>query len=282
MLSPRGIIVIAIISVSTSSILIRLSEAPTLVLATYRLGMASLFMIAAAVHTRQLAQLKMMDRKDSLSMIVSGFFLFLHFATWITSLSYTTVATSVIIVNTSPILVALLSYVFLQEGLTLKTGVGIILSMTGAILIGLSDPVEENMVGIFLAFMGAIGLAVYLVIGRNLRRKLGTFSYVSGVYSVSFGFLFLSTLLFRQSFSGYPVREYVLFFLLALIPSSIGHTLYNYCLKYLKAAVVSVSLLGEPVCATIMAMIFFTEIPTIHVVGGGILVVGGIYLAIKR
>ena len=282
MLSPRGLIVIAIISVSTSSILIRWSQAPSLILATYRLGMASLFMIVAAWYTGQLSQLQKLSRKDYLSMVASGFFLFLHFATWITSLSYTTVATSVIIVNTSPVLVALLSYVFLKETLTPKLMVGIVLSMVGAFLIGISDPVEENLVGILLAFIGAIGLAVYLVIGRNLRRILDTFSYVSGVYSVSFIFLCISSLLFQQSFSGYPPREYIIFFLLALIPSSLGHTLYNYCLKYLKAAVVSVSLLGEPLCATIMAMIFFREIPTLYVVGGGVLVVMGIYITIKK
>lgn len=282
MLSPRETIVVAILSVSTSSIFIRLSEAPTLVLASYRLGMASLFMTLAAWYTGQLPQLKAMNKKESLSMALSGFFLFLHFATWITSLSYTTVATSVIIVNTSPLLVALLSYVFLKESLSLKTCSGIILSVVGAFLIGLSNPVEENLTGIFLAFIGAIGLAVYLVIGRNLRKNLDTFSYVTGVYSVSFMFLLLSSLAFHQSFSGYPAREYILFFLLALIPSSMGHTLYNYCLKYLKAAVVSVSLLGEPICATIMAIIFFGEIPTFHILGGGILVIGGIYLAIKK
>lgn len=282
MLSPRGTIIIAILSVSTSSIFIRWSEAPPLVLASYRLGIASLFMILAAWYTGQLPQLWNMNKRESLSMVLSGFFLFLHFATWITSLSYTTVATSVIIVNTSPILVALLSYLFLQETLSLKTCVGIVLSVVGAFLIGLSNPVEENVTGIFLAFIGAIGLAVYLVLGRNLRRNLDTFAYVSGVYSVSFIFLLLSSLAFRQSFSGYPAREYILFFLLALIPSSIGHTLYNYCLKYLKAAVVSVSLLGEPICATIMAILFFREIPTLYVIGGGILVIGGIYLAIKK
>ena len=282
MLSPRPALIIAITAVSFSSILIRLSEAPSLVIASYRLGLASLFMIVMAYAKNELSQLVKLTEKDILALILSGFFLYVHFATWITSLFYTTVATSVIIVDSSPLFVAVLSYVFLKETLTMKAGAGIFLSVVGAIFIGLSNPIEENMIGIFLAFLGAIGLAVYLVIGRGLRAKLDTFSYVSGVYSVSFFFLVVTTYAFHQPLLGYSLRQYYIFFLLALVPTCFGHTLYNYCLKYLKAAVVSVTILGEPVGATILAVIFFGEVPTLLVVTGGILVIGGIYVVVRR
>jgi len=189
MLSPRLALITAITAVSFSSILIRMSEAPSLVIASYRLGLASLFMVIAAYAQHQLPQLLEMTKKDTIALILSGFFLYVHFATWITSLFYTTVATSVIIVDSSPLFVAVLSYIFLRETLRFKAVAGIVLSIAGGVLIGLSNPVEENLLGIFLAFLGAIGLAVYLVIGRDLRKKLDTFSYVSGVYSVSFVFL---------------------------------------------------------------------------------------------
>lgn len=282
MLSPRVALITAISAVSFSSILIRMSDAPSLVIASYRLGLASLFMIIAAYATHQLPQLLEMTRKEAAALVLSGFFLYIHFATWITSLFYTTVATSVIVVDSSPLFVVVLSYIFLKETLTFKAIVGILLSIVGGVLIGLSNPVEENLLGIFLAFLGAVGLAVYLVIGRDLRKKLDTFSYVSGVYSVSFVFLVVTALLFRQPLSGYSSRQYFIFFLLALFPSCLGHTLYNYCLKYLKAAVVSVAILGEPVGATLLAVVFFGEIPTYLVVIGGILVIGGIYLAVKQ
>lgn len=282
MLSPRLALVIAIGAVSTSSILIRLSEAPPLIIASYRLGLASLFMIAAALARCELNQLLTITKKEAGALVLSGFFLYVHFAAWITSLFYTTVATSVIIVDSSPLFVAVLSYVFLKEILRLRAVFGIFLSIVGATLIGLSNPVEENMVGIFLALLGAVGLAVYLVIGRNLRVKLDTFSYVSCVYSVSFVFLFATSIALDQSFLGYSPRQYFIFFLLALFPSCLGHTLYNYCLKYLKAAVVSVAILGEPVGASALAVLFFKEVPTVLILAGGVLVIGGIYLVTRK
>lgn len=282
MLSPRVALVAAILSVSSSSILIRLSEAPSLVIASYRLGLASVLMVLMAHITHELPQLTTMTKKETLILVLSGFFLYIHFAAWITSLFYTTVATSVIIVDSSPLFVAVLSYFFLGETLNLRAVSGIVLSMAGAVFIGLSNPVEKNVIGIALAFVGAVGLAVYLVLGRTLRKKLDTFSYVSGVYFVSFLFLVASALVFNQPLSHYSQKQYFIFFLLALVPSGLGHTLYNYCLKYLKAAVVSVAILGEPVGATLLAMLFFEEVPTPFIALGGILVISGIYLVTRE
>jgi drug/metabolite transporter (DMT)-like permease len=282
MASPRLALITAIIAVSSASILIRLSEAPSLVIASYRLGLASLFMVIAACSKHELSQLLRLTKRDIAALILSGFFLYVHFATWITSLFYTTVATSVIIVDSSPLFVAVLSYVFLKETLSMKAVSGIFLSIFGAVLIGFSNPVEQNVIGIFLALVGAIGLAFYLVIGRNLRKKLDTFSYVSGVYSVSFIFLLATTLAYHQPLSEYSGTQYLIFFLLALVPSGLGHTLYNYCLKYLKAAVVSVAILGEPIGATLLAILLLGEVPTPLIGIGGILVIGGIYLVIRE
>jgi drug/metabolite transporter (DMT)-like permease len=239
-------------------------------------------MVAAAVTQKELSQLLHLTKKEIVILGLSGFFLYVHFATWITSLFYTTVATSVIIVDSSPLFVAVLSYIFLKETLPFRACVGIVISISGGVLIGLSNPVEQNIIGITLAFIGAIGLAGYLVIGRNLRKKLDTFSYVSGVYTVSFVFLVVTALVLEQPLSGYQPYQYALFFLLAFFSSGMGHTLYNYALKYLKAAVVSVAILGEPVGATLLAIIVFKEVPTELIVLGGILVIGGIYLVVKK
>lgn len=239
-------------------------------------------MIMTAYFTHEIPQLFEVTRKEAAALVLSGFFLYVHFATWITSLFYTTVATSVIIVDSSPLFVALISYVFLKETLKLRAISGIVLSVVGAFFIGTSNPVEKNLIGIFLAFLGALGLAGYLVVGRTLRKKLDTFSYVSGAYSVSFVFLFFTALILNQPFSGYAREQYFIFFLLALVPSCLGHTLYNYCLRYLKAAVVSVAILGEPVGATLLAVLFFSEIPTPLIITGGVLVMGGIYLVVTN
>lgn len=282
MLSPRVALAIAIASVSSSSILIRLSAAPPLIIASYRLGLASLIMIAAAYTTKELHQLSAMTKRETIALFLSGFFLYIHFYAWITSLFYTTVATSVIIVDSSPIFVAILSYVTLKERLTSRSLTGIVLSIGGAVLIGLNSPVKENVTGIVLAFLGALGLAGYLVMGRTLRKKLDTFSYVSGAYSISFLLFFFTSLLLHQPFTGYARPQYIMFVLLALFPSCLGHTLYNYCLRYMKAATVSVAILGEPVGATLLAVLVFTEIPTPLILTGGILVMAGIYMVVTE
>ncbi|MBU7015750.1 MAG: DMT family transporter [Theionarchaea archaeon] len=282
MLSPRLALLTAICAVSSASILIRMSEAPPLVIATYRLGIASMCMVVLAVGRGQIHQLFGLGKRDMVALILSGFFLYVHFATWITSLFYTTVATSVIIVDSSPLFVAGLSYVFLKETLSGRAVAGIIISMIGAVLIGLNNPVSQNMMGILLALVGAVGLAGYLVIGRDLRRNLDTFSYVSGVYCISFGFLLVTSLGFGHALTGYSVWQYVVFAALGVVSSGLGHTLYNYCLKYLKAGVVSVAILGEPVGATLLAVMFLKEVPTLLIGVGGTLVIVGIYLVIKK
>lgn len=282
MLSPRLALITAICAVSSASILIRMSEAPPLVIATYRLGVASMCMVALAVSRGQIHQLRRLGKREVIALVLSGFFLYVHFATWITSLFYTTVATSVIIVDSSPLFVAGLSYVFLKETLSKRVIIGIVISIVGAVLIGLNNPVSQNMLGILLALVGAVGLAGYLVIGRDLRKSLDTFSYVSGVYLVSFGFLFITSLGLGDSLTGYSVKQYVIFALLGVVSSGLGHTLYNYCLKYLKAGIVSVAILGEPVGATLLAVIFLGEVPTLLIVAGGVLVIAGIYLVIRK
>jgi drug/metabolite transporter (DMT)-like permease len=282
MLSPRLALITAICAVSSASILIRMSEAPPLVIATYRLGVASMCMVVLAVSRGQVHQLFGLGRRDKVALILSGFFLYIHFATWITSLFYTTVATSVIIVDSSPLFVAGLSYVFLKETLSGRAIAGIVISIVGAVLIGLNNPVSQNMMGILLALVGAVGLAGYLVIGRDLRKSLDTFSYVSGVYCISFGFLLVTSLGFGDSLTGYSVGQYVIFVLLGGASSGLGHTLYNYCLKYLKAGIVSVAILGEPVGATLLAVIFLKEVPTVLIGVGGALVIAGIYLVIRK
>ncbi|MGC1121326.1 MAG: EamA family transporter [Candidatus Methanofastidiosia archaeon] len=282
MLSPRLALITAICAVSSASILIRMSEAPPLVIATYRLGVASVCMVVLAVSRGQVHQLFNLGKRDKVALILSGFFLYIHFATWITSLFYTTVATSVIIVDSSPLFVAGLSYVFLKETLSARAITGIVISIVGAVLIGLNNPVSQNMVGILLALVGAVGLAGYLVIGRNLRKSLDTFSYVSGVYCISFGFLLVTSLGLGDALTGYSVKQYVIFALLGVVSSGLGHTLYNYCLKYLKAGVVSVAILGEPVGATLLAVIFLREVPTVLIGVGSALVIVGIYLVVRK
>ncbi|MFQ5892600.1 MAG: DMT family transporter [Candidatus Methanofastidiosia archaeon] len=282
MINPKYVLFLGILAVSFASILIRLSDAPPLVIATFRLGLAGFLMLGFTVFKGEVRELKV-KRKDFAALILAGFFLAIHFSSWITSLSYTSIASSVLITDSSPIFVVALSYLLLRERISRVAIFGILISILGGGFIALSDSnLSGNLYGDFLALVGALSLAFYIVVARNLRGRMNLLPFVSMVYLLTFVFLLTFSLLMREKLSGYPFREYLLFFLLALGPSCIGHTSYNYCLKYLKAAVVSVSILGEPVGATLLAIIIFYEIPTSMVVLGGIFVVFGILLVVKE
>ncbi len=139
---------------------------------------------------------------------------------------------------------------------------------------------STNIFGDLLALSGAITVAVYLIIGRDLRSTLDTFLYTTGVYEASFIFLLFITLVFNESLIGYRWIDYGLMFLLAIGPSCIGHTSYNYCLKYLKASTVSISVLGEPLGATLLGILIFNETPNTLMILGGTMIVVGTYVAV--
>jgi len=288
---------IGILAVSTASIFIRYAQAyaPSLVIASYRLGLATLF-LAPLVYWRYRPELRSLRRRDLLLALLAGFFLSLHFATWITSLEFTTVASSVVLVTTTPLWVALLSPVVLKETPSRRVLVGLGLALVGGIIIGLSDvcawrsgglacPSFHDLVrgraflGDMLALTGALMAAAYLMIGRRLRVKVSLISYIFVVYGMGAVVLILLTIIARQPLLGYPPPAYLWFVLLALVPQLIGHSSYNWALRYLPAAVVSIATLGEPVGSTILAYFFLHETPTIMKIFGAILILAGIVIA---
>jgi drug/metabolite transporter (DMT)-like permease len=267
--------------VSVASILIRLSSADPLVIAAYRMGIASAIMVAATTLRNEWRPLRALGRKDVALMVLAGISLGIHFATWISSLFYTSVAVSVIVVNSSPLIVLVLSLVLLDEGLSRKGSVGLVCALVGGAVIVLNEAlVRLSLEGVTLAFCGAIGVASYLVIGRRVRRTVGTLPYVSIVYAISFLFILPLPVAFGHSLSGYPLVDYVIFVLLAAGPSCLGHTAYNYALRYLPAPTVSATIVAEPIGASILAWAVLGEVPTLLVIGGGALVLLGIGLVL--
>ncbi len=263
---------ISIISVSPASVLIgfALQEGvPPVIIAFWRLILATVLMFISSVIFKALSDFKefyALPSRDKSLLVVSGFFLALHFTTWIASLSFTSVAASVVLVDSAPIFVLLLSTVFLHERATKKQIGGIFLSLMGAIIIGLahfsSTQPTENILGDILALLGALSVAIYIIIGRGVRKKIGVHGYTVVVYG-SCSLFILSFILFLGLFGtpfsllGYSTFAYILFFLLALIPSCLGHSMYNYSLKYIKASIISVALLAEPIGATILAVLLW-------------------------
>ena len=292
-------LIVATVAVSTSSIFIRFAQAggaPSLVIAALRVTFATL-MIAPVALTRHMDEIKRFTRTEFLLGVASGIFLAAHFATWITSLEYTSVASSVVFVGTGPLWVALLSPMLLKEHISRTTIIGLGLAVIGGIIIGLADACTWNhglacpalndilkgraMWGNFLALAGAWAVTGYLIIGRKLRAETSLVPYIFLVYGMCAIALILFLFVTGNTPFGYDLKTYGWIFLLAAIPQLIGHSTYNWALKYLTAAMVAVTVLGEPIGSATLAYFFLNETPSLMTMVGGAFILIGIFLSSK-
>jgi drug/metabolite transporter (DMT)-like permease len=289
-----------ILAVSTASIFIRFAQndgAPSIVIAAARLSLAAIALAPIAL-TRYRPELKNLSRQDWLLALLSGFFLALHFATWITSLQFTSVVSSVVLVTTTPLWVALLAPLVLHEKLGRGALIGLVLALAGGVVVGLSDSCtwsgtglacpspqtffsETAFLGDLLALCGAWMATGYLLVGRKLRAKMDLIPYIFLVYGVAALVLLAIMFGMRESPLGYHPVVYLWFILLALVPQLFGHSTFNWALKYLPASLVSVTLLGEPIGSTFLAYIILGETPPGLKICGGILILAGIWLAAR-
>jgi drug/metabolite transporter (DMT)-like permease len=280
---PNIAIFISIVAVSTASILIRMSAAGPLAIAAYRLTFATLILLPFYIHSGGLGRLLGSSRRDILTLVGVGVVLALHFATWITSLGFTSVASSVVFVHVDPIFVAAVSHFVFKERVNRGTLVGIVVAFAGAIIIAMGDAGvgEVNLYGDLLALVGAIMLGIYILSGRRLRQSLDLVSYVTPVYATSAVALILGSLVTGTKLAPFPMREYLLFLAIAIVPMIFGHTVYNWALRYVEAPVVSISLLGEPVGATVLAYLVLREVPNALALAGGVITLIGIYFCAR-
>jgi len=281
MVSLLLLIPIGILAVSTASIFIKLCDAPALIIATYRMVFASLILLPYALYKRTG---KPWGRKETGWLLLSGFFLSLHFAFWIASLKYTSVASSVVLVTTHPIFVGIGARLFLKERMGFYLIFGIILSVLGTALISYGDMSlsEKALMGDGLALLGALTASGYFLVGRKMRKSQDLFSYILPVYSTAALALIVFSLAFQESFFGYSPSTYFYLILLALVPQLIGHTTFNWALKYLPASMVAITILGEPVGSTILAYLILGEGLTPFKMIGGILILAGILIALRK
>jgi drug/metabolite transporter (DMT)-like permease len=279
-------IVTGIAAVSSASILIRFAqrEAPSLVIAAARLTLASLI-LAPIAWTRYRREYRQLTRADRWLALLSGMFLALHFATWISSLEYTTVASSTVLVSTSPLFVAIAAWLFLRERIGGAVMVGLGVALIGSVIIGLSDrsgAMHNALLGDMLAFAGAVTVAGYLLIGRRLRARLSLVPYVAVVYGTAAVMMLVMAAFARQTFVGYSPSTYLWLLLLALVPQLIGHSSFNWALAHLPATFVSVATLGEPIGSTILAYVLLGETPTPIKIIGALMILVGIVIASQR
>lgn len=291
---------LGILAVSTASIFIRFAqtEVPSSVIAAGRMSLATIVILPFAIKSWNEVKPNV-NGKTWLLLILAGVFLGSHFATWITSLEYTTVASSVVFVTTAPLWVALLSPVFLKEKLTRWIAVGLIISLLGSFIVGLSNNCTitnqgvscsdiDNMwsgryfFGNLLALAGAFLSGGYIMVGRKVRNSLSLPIYTAVVYGVASIVLILLVVITGAKVTGFSPKSYLWIIALALIPQVIGHTSFNWALKYLSAAYVSIALLGEPVGTVILAALLLHEMPTTLEILGGILILIGISVATQR
>jgi len=277
------VLALGVVSVSFAAIFIRLADAPVLVIAAYRMMLASL-LINPIAYARSRYELLHLIKAGLALPLLSGVLLALHFVLWIASLSYTTVASSVVLVTANPVFVALASHFLFREKLSRQVIVGIAVCLAGAALIGYGDWTLglKPLFGDLLALLGAIAVAGYYLIGRRLRQTTGALSYASIVYSSAALVLLLSALALRYPLLGYSSTTYVMLVLLALIPQTVGHLSLNWSLRFVSATLVAIAVLGEPVGATVLALAILHEVPTLTQVLGGILILSGIFVAFHK
>lgn len=295
-----GGLFVGILAVSTASIFIRYAqeEVPSLVIAAGRLVIATLVMFPFAFSVWKRKKVKF-SRNQFYLLLLAGVLLGLHFATWITSLEYTSVASSVVLVTTAPLWVALLSPLLLKERLTRQVILGLVVSLCGGIIVAISGSCSftggritcsglselwggTNSLGNLLAFAGALLSAGYLMAGRKVRSSIELPVYTFIVYGIAAIILISLVAIRGDKITGYSSLSYLWILALALIPQSIGHTAFNWALKYLPAAYVSIALLGEPVGTVILAALFLRESPTVLELFGGVLILTGIALATQN
>jgi len=220
----------------------------------------------------------------------AGAMLALHFWSWNSSIGLTTVAASVVLVNLQPAFVAIISALWLGEPPGRRQVGGIVLAMAGAFVVAaqdLGDPGPSGgraLLGDALAVVGAITAALYYSVGRRLRQTLGLWPYVGLVYGACLATLLLIALVLRVPLAPQPPRELAIFAALAAGPMMLGHTGMNWALKYLPAYVVNLTVLGEPVGATLLAALVpsIGELPTVWTILGGALILAGVLVTTGR
>ncbi len=271
------------VAVSFAAIFIRLAEAPPLVIATYRLAIASLILIPVAA-VKSAFNLRTLSWQNWLMLTLSSIFVALHFGLWITSLSYTSIASSVILVTSHPIFVAVISYFLWQERLDIVMMAGIAVSMFGIFGLNYGGYTfsAASFRGDLLALMAALAMGGYLIIGRQLKTHITVLPYLTLIYSGAAVLLLLTTLLSGYSLTGYSLKTYSMMILLAVVPQLIGHSSLNIALRWLPVTLVSVAILGEPVGASLLGYLVMDEIPTGSEIISGLLILTGIFIVVRR
>ena len=282
-MTAMGFAVLALAFASIFITELERSAVPPLVIAFYRMAIATVLMlpVALAFKWREIATLA---RKDFGLMVLGGFCLAVHFGAWITSLKYVPIATSIVLVNSHPPFVVMASYFFLGERPPRRGLIGIGIGLAGMAVMSHDalGSVQLAMKGDGLALLGALAVVGYFIVGRKARARISLLGYVTPLYAVCSLFLLIWVLMAGNRLAPYGAEVWAYLGALAVVPTIIGHTVFNWALKHVRPTAISLAFLGEPVIASVLALIFFAQRPPLATFVGGALVLAGVYLTTSR
>jgi drug/metabolite transporter (DMT)-like permease len=285
---PYWVLALSLLGISFAGPLVRLSTADPVAIAVWRLGFSLLIVAVFVAATGEWRDWARISARELSLAGVGGISLGLHFWAWNASIHLTTIAASVTLVSLQPAVVAAISAVALREAPTSRQVGGIVIAILGALIIaapdlkgGMAPSANAPLLGNLLAASAAITAAIYYTIGRSLRKSLGVWAYVGIVYSTAFVTLAIIAISRGLPLAPQPPREIAIFAGLALGPMLLGHTGMNWALKFLPAYVVNLTVLGEPVGATLLGALIpsIRQIPTLSTLVGGAIVLGGVIIA---
>ncbi|MEK6268638.1 MAG: DMT family transporter [Planococcus sp. (in: firmicutes)] len=272
-------IMIGVFSVALSAIFVKMTVADSGVTAFYRM-LFSVLIMSPVFLLKYTHEIKKLSKRDWGFASIAGVFLAFHFILWFESLNYTSVASSTVLVTLQPLFAFAGTYFFFKEKLSIKTLVSGAIAILGSVLIGYGDFKVSGsaLYGDILALIACALITAYLLFGQDVRKRLSLVTYTFVVYSISTITLFFYIVLKGESFGPYPASEWMWFLLLAIIPNLLGHTLFNWALKWVSTNVISIAILFEPIGAAILAYFILGEYLTVSQIVGGSVVLAGIML----
>lgn len=276
---PAIPIIIGVISVALSAIFVKLVSAEAGVTAFYRMLFSVLFMLPIFL-LKYRKEITLLKKRDWIFSTIAGVFLAFHFIFWFESLNYTSVASSTVLVTLQPIFAFAGTYFFFKEKLSFKTILSAVIAISGSVIISFGDFQLGGTAfyGDMLALIGCALITAYLLFGQDVRQRLSLITYTFVVYSISSITLFFYVLIKGESFGPHSQSDWMWFVLLALIPNLLGHTLFNWAIRWVSTNAISIAILFEPVGASILAYYIFNESLSTAQIIGGIVVLLGILL----
>lgn len=280
--NPYIAVVIGVIAISSSAVLIKMSNGvPSAIIANYRLLFAILLMTPIVIIKFR-KELQIIQPRNWLYLLISGFFLGIHFLFWYESLNHTSVASSTLIITLHPIFVFIGAFFLYQERFSSGTIISLIIVLFGSFILGWGDYQFQDtaIYGNLLAIIGTIAFTIYLMVGQRARKKLSLITYTYIVYWIGFIIVFIYNIFAQHTFTGFEVKSWLTFLALAIIPTFLGHNLFNWALRWLQSSTVTTAIVFEPIVAAILAYVVLKETITWSQLLGGTIVIFGLFLFI--